>query len=64
MPCLLQHWLTRMMFMFAVKKNVQMKFARFASGRCGVSPLERVMKDSARSFDFVHFDGLIEIRSG
>ena len=28
-----------------------MKFARFASGRCGVSPLERVMEDSVNRMD-------------
>ena len=33
------------------KKNVQMKFARFASGRCGVPPLERVMEDSVNRMD-------------
>ena len=37
--------------MFAVKKNVQMKFARFASGRCGVPPLEGVMEDSVNRKD-------------
>ena len=35
----------------AIKKNVQMKFARFASGRCGVPPLERVMEDSVNRMD-------------